>query len=168
MKRNKRLLPNPDRPLRRDPDKPLKRVALNPGRPLRPVSPKTAARDGERAAILAGLTGCELAWLGRCFGPVDGHEVVRRSKQPGAQWDGRLVIGLCRRHHSKDEMMLEAERLGIRVPGWVWDRDGMTAVDEAARVRASHGKTLPYWYQESLGRATLPGCEGPPDRTDKR
>lgn len=116
--------------------------------PIKPMSDKTVARLPERAAVTAPLVKCEMAWHSPCDGPIDGHEVVRRSKNIEAQYDPLIVIGVCRfAHHALDLHRDEAERVGMRVPGWVWDRDGYRAVHEADRVRASRGVHIPYWLR---------------------
>lgn len=79
---------------------------------------------------------CQLrGYAGDCYGPLDVHEVVRRSQHPGAHLDETLCITLCRRHHELDEDRVLAETIGIRVPGWRWERDGMRAVRDAAALR---------------------------------
>lgn len=108
-------------------------------------SEKTASRLPERRAITDLLTSCELAWHSRCAGKIDGHEVVRRWAYPDGPYDPRVVIGLCRKHHQLDTFKDEAVLLGIRVPAATWEIHGYAAVDEARRVRESHGTIVPFY-----------------------
>lgn len=119
---------------------------------IKAVSDRRKSRAGERRAITAALDRCELAWHSPCAGVIQGHEVVRRAHYPDGYYDPRVVIGLCAvAHHPLDVNKGEAERLGIRVPGPVWERDGYRAVDEARRVRESRGRVVPYWLADPPG-----------------
>ena len=123
--------------------------------PIPPRSERAAGRVGERAdakaaAFVAAGRRCVLWWHPTpCSGPIDGHEVVRRSCHADAAYDAALIVPLCRAHHDLDGSEPEAVRLGIRVPCWVWERDGLDAVREQARRRQvwATGRTpeLPEW-----------------------
>lgn len=100
---------------------------------------------------------CALARFGWCAGPggmpwrqggpLDFHEVIRRSQWPGAHLDPRLVIPLCRAHHELDGTLSIAEQHGIRAPRWAVDQYGLDRVlAELARLR-EHGPGIPFWNQ---------------------
>lgn len=118
---------------------------------LSQVSDKTKARRGERDAVRQHR--CALAHLGGCAGPIDTHEIVRRSQMSEAAYMADVIIGLCRRHHGEDEFRLTAERVGIRVPRWVYDQDPVRSVAEAARLRTIAARprvaaSEPYWWSD--------------------
>lgn len=100
---------------------------------LKPVSDQTAARRPEREAVRK-LT-CALSHLGPCEGPIDTHEIVRRSQMRESAYMDDLTIGLCRKHHRLDEFKLTAERIGIRIPVDFYVQDPERYVAEAAELR---------------------------------
>ena len=130
---------------------PAKSVKPTPSRArstLKPVSDRVRARQPERRAITARRTVCAFSHIGGCSsGPVDTHEMVRRSQKAESAYMPDLCIGLCRFHHGWDVHRLFAERVGIRIPEWVYDADPRRAVDEAARLRVRPNKDgVPYWW----------------------
>lgn len=136
---------------------PLQRkTALKRTSSLRNQSARTAARSGERRAVaeraLATYGPCALSGLGGCWGPTDAHELVRRSSMRGVAYDDRFVVTLCRAHHDIDDAdPARAERLGIRIVRWAWDRCGEATLEEAARLRelANAGSLgVPFWRDE--------------------
>ena len=88
---------------------------------------------------------------GRCFGPIVGHELVKRSQLRGAHLDRRLIVALCSGHNSwVEDHPLEAQRLGVSIPRWVWDQMGEDALVEAATLRtvaAAGQPRMPSWFQ---------------------
>ena len=118
-----------------------------PRTPLKARSKKTVARAPERDAVRVAVgTMCVLAWHSDCGGPLDVHELVRRGQMKDAPYIRELCVPLCRTHHDLDVRMSVAERLGIRMPRWVWDQHGLAAVAECERIRAAHGGT-PFWRE---------------------
>lgn len=110
------------------------------------MSDRTIERLPERRLIVQAVTHCELAAMGGCYGEIARHEIVRRSQYSESQYMAELVIGLCVPHHELDLYRLAAERLGIRIPRWVFDRDGDKAIAEAAALRSVVGGGVPYWW----------------------
>lgn len=88
---------------------------------------------------------------GDCYGGVVGHELVKRSQLRGAHLDERLIIALCSGHNSwVEDHPLDAQRLGVAIPRWVWDQMGEQALVEAAMLRqaAAMGRPrMPSWFQ---------------------
>lgn len=114
--------------------------------PLRRQSKaRAASRPTRRAAVEAAIgrhATCALrtapapSVAGACFGGVVGHELVKRSQLRGAEFDQRLIIGLCVGHNSwVEDHPLDAQRHGVSIPRWVWDRMGEQALAEAAQLR---------------------------------
>lgn len=96
---------------------------------------------------------CQLRGNGPCWGPLDVHEVVRRSQHPGSHLIEELCITLCRRHHDLDESRFVAEGLGIRVPDWEYEQRGEMALAEAAALRGCWRTGItpppPSWWPET-------------------
>lgn len=113
---------------------------------LNQVSAKTVARRPDRAAVRKAR--CALSHLGPCAGPVDTHEIVRRSQMAEAAYMDDVTIGACRKHHGLDEYRLTGERIGIRIPRAVYDQDPARAVAEATRLRACAPSGVPYWWSD--------------------
>lgn len=112
---------------------------------LAPVSDKTKARRADRDAVRKHV--CALAHLGGCGGPVDTHEIVRRSQMAEAAYMDDVTIGLCRTpHHDWDLHRLFAEWAGIRIPVEVYKRDPVGSVEEAAHRRSRLGRGFPSWW----------------------
>lgn len=88
---------------------------------------------------------------GGCYGGIVGHELVKRSQLRGAHLDARLIVALCSGHNSwVEDNPLEAQRLGVSIPRWVWDQMGEAALAEAALLRqaAALGRPrMPSWFQ---------------------
>lgn len=107
--------------------------------PLARVSKAKRAEIRERARWKP--TVCVLASRS-CRGPIDPHELVRRSQLKGAATDRRLVIGLCRHHHDLDVHKPIAVELGIRIDPHEWRMCGgdpeaeQVLLDAAAERRA--------------------------------
>ncbi len=129
---------------------------------LRRQSTRTARSNRARAEInskarVIGL--CALrGYRFPCSGRIDVHEVVRRSKYRDAATDRRVQAHLCRAHHELDGDYLDAQRLGIRVPGWVWQKYGMRAVREAQQIRTAifmgRGDARdPFWLTDPEGQS---------------
>ena len=58
------------------------------------------------------------ALLGPCYGPVNGHEIVKRS-QGGSITDLSNIILLCARHNDwVEDSPTEAHRLGLMKHNW--------------------------------------------------
>lgn len=142
----------PGKPM--DRGKPMERTGP-PERTTRiaPVSDKTKARRPERDAVRKQV--CALAHLGPCDGPIDTHEIVRRSQMKEAAYMDDVTIGACRKHHKLDEFRLTGERIGIRVPVEVYKRDPVGSVAEAARLRILAGtnpmapECEPSWWSDA-------------------
>ncbi len=100
---------------------------------LKPVSQTVIDRRPERAAVRK--LRCALAHLGPCDGPIDTHEIVRRSQMTESAYTDELTIGLCRKHHRLDTYKLTAERIGIRIPVDFYVQDPERYVAEAAELR---------------------------------
>lgn len=115
---------------------------------LKPVSDQTAARRPEREAVRK-LT-CALAHLGPCDGPIDTHEIVRRSQLKGAAYLDELTIGLCRLHHGWDTYKLFAEWVGLRIPVDFYKQDPEGTVAEAARRRTDQSGVPSWWGPEHV------------------
>lgn len=109
-------------------------------------------RDRERAGITAQARAfgiCELrGYLFDCEGGIEVHEVLRRSHADTAA-DRRFQARVCAAHHELDRDREHAERVGLRVPEWVWRQFGMKAIVEARRIRAAlfmgRAPDEPFW-----------------------
>lgn len=113
--------------------------------PIRRVSKKKRLELAFRKTIVRDR--CELFGHSRCSGPIDRHEIVRRSQSSTAATDERLIIGLCRRHHGLDEFKDTAVKLGIRIDPHEWrlaDEVGQRRLlNAASRKRAVARGDLP-------------------------
>lgn len=101
----------------------MKRTELNP------VSTKRTTENRERRTALETAFGPRDAWacfasvhrydvMGPCFGPINGHEIVKRS-QGGSITDPENVILLCDRHNEwVENFPLDAHRLGLMKHSW--------------------------------------------------
>lgn len=88
---------------------------------------------------------CELAGVRfPCWGPIDRHEIVRRSQDRHASITPEVVIGLCRAHHQLDTHLDDAVELGIRIHAWEWHRadayERNRLIKDAARKRRASRK----------------------------
>lgn len=109
-------------PLRRR--KPLAR-----GGRLRPVSKRRAAQRDERAALVERVLrrdGTCMARVvgapGACFGPLVGHEIVKRSQMRDAHLVESNVIAVCSFHNTWiEDNPPEAKRLGLWRSRWEAD-----------------------------------------------
>lgn len=144
----RKALPRAKEPMKREPLERGDSELTRTGGP-KPISDGKAARRGERQAITAERTrSCVLAHLGGCDGPIDPHEIVRRSQMKESPYVAELVVGLCRRHHGLDTYRLTGERCGIRVPRPVYEADPRRALIETARLRAVAPTGIPYWWSD--------------------
>lgn len=105
---------------------------------LRPVSDRKRQEIAERKEIVR--DSCELAGHEfPCWGPIDKHEIVRRSQNSKAAVTPELVIGLCRNHHELDVSRQVGIALGIRIHGWQWQNatpeEQKQLLNEAAEKR---------------------------------
>jgi len=111
------------------------------------MSAKKRAEIEARKLIVRDV--CELAGYSVCSGPIEKHEIVRRSQSSTAATDERLVIGLCTVHHRLDTFKDEAVELGIRIDPDEWrlcggDPDleaGLVAFADAKRAVARGEET---------------------------
>lgn len=99
---------------------------------LRPLSAKKRREIKVRQGIIRDR--CELVGHSTCSGPIEKHEIVRRSQSSTAATDERLIIGLCRRHHGLDQFKDTAIELGIRIDPHEW-----RLADEIGQRRLLHG-----------------------------
>lgn len=91
---------------------------------LRPISEKRQAQNALRRELMVERFGlreewkCSIAALGSCYGPVNGHERVKRS-QGGSITDMDNIILLCNFHNDyvEDNPTL-ARELGLSRHGW--------------------------------------------------
>lgn len=111
-------------PLKRG-DKPMARSAINP------VSAKRITKNRERRAMMEETFGPRDRWtcsiagtflergiMGPCYGPINGHEIVKRS-QGGSITDPSNILLLCSRHNDWVEAFpTEAHRLGLMKHNW--------------------------------------------------
>ena len=81
----------------------------------RKVRQEVLDRDGQCVVALWGLD----ATLGGCSGPLDVHEVQKRSRNPQAWLTADLCVAICRRHHAWTEAEpAKATELGLLLPSW--------------------------------------------------
>lgn len=122
--------------------------------PLRSESAKRRAQRAARAAVTADARTrygvCLARPLGSCFGPLVGHELVKRSQAKDPQLDRRLVVTVCAFHNAWiEDHPHAAQHAGLSVPGWVWRQWGTEALNEAGRIRGELwlGRTPnpPWW-----------------------
>src|SRR6185437_2648910 len=68
---------------------------------LRRVSAKRARENRERKRVLREVFDRQDGRCARCAttGPLDGHELLRRSQHRAGITDADLIVGLCRRCH---------------------------------------------------------------------
>lgn len=98
---------------------------------LRPVSEKRRAENVERQKLMLEKFGPREEWrcklrddplaqgvLGPCFGEVNGHEIVKRSRG-GSIVDMEIVVLLCNAHNDAVEMHpKESARMGLAAHSW--------------------------------------------------
>lgn len=112
-----------------DRKKPMKRTELRRGTSelkrtrIQPVSKKRQREAPTRRAVVAEAhsrdgyrcVAADVVPEVKCWGPLDGDEIVKRSARPGGHLDASNVQGLCRAHHDwKDTHPLDAARRGLR------------------------------------------------------
>ena len=99
--------------------------------PLRPVSPRRRALNAERRRLLEARYGKRNSWrcfvkdrpqmlalMGPCFGPVDGHETLKRSRG-GSIVDLDIIVMLCAHHNGwVEDNPQTAHALGLADHGW--------------------------------------------------
>ncbi len=106
-------------------DKPMKRSAV------KPMSSKRHAENRERRKVMAEAFGPRETWqcyvsqssfagglMGPCYGPLNGHEIVKRS-QGGSITDPSNILILCDRHNEwVENFPVDAHRLGLMKHNW--------------------------------------------------
>lgn len=115
---------------------------------LNPVSDKTKARRPEREAVRKQR--CAMSHVGPCEGPIDTHEIVRRSQLKDAAYMDELTIGACRLHHGWDTYKLFAEWVGIRIRPEFYKQDPQGTIAEAARRRMDRSGVPSWWSPADL------------------
>lgn len=98
---------------------------------LNPRSKKRTAENIERARLMEEKFGPREEWccklrndalaigvLGPCFGPVNGHEILKRSRG-GSILDMQNVVLLCNGHNeSVESHPTESARMGLAQHSW--------------------------------------------------
>jgi hypothetical protein len=91
----------------------------------------------------------------KCHGRLETHELVGGSRRAQTYLDAKVTINLCSFHNGWVEANPSwAYRLGMKVKGWVYDKEPEKALKEAARLRGKLWMTKdfegedPYWFSD--------------------
>lgn len=147
-------------PLRRS--GPLRRGSSRLRRtPLRSVSARSANRAGERSAAVEQARAthgerCCAGYLGKCLGPVHGHELIARSRWAEGKYVAANIVPLCNLHNGwVEDNPAAALLVGLRVP---WHPGGLAETLERLGENAEHRRNVEAVWP--IATAELPAAPG--------
>lgn len=103
---------------------------LETGTPMKHLSPKRRRQQKKRLQAVWTVVArdgpeCRAKHLdiGRCMGPVNGHEVISRARYPGGHLDPSNIILLCAFHNGYcEDNPARALELGLTKNSWDRER----------------------------------------------